>query len=48
MSKFKIIPLSKDYAAKIRNVKKDDFGNEVLEQVATGKGPCRVSLSHLK
>ena len=48
MHKFKIIPLSKEYAAKIRNERKDDFGNDVLEQVATGKGPCRVSLKPFK
>ena len=44
MSKFKIVPLSKEYAASIRNKRKDEFGNEVIEQIATGKGPCRVSL----
>jgi hypothetical protein len=48
MSKFKIVPLSKEYAAKIRNERKDDFGNEVIEQTATGKGPCRVSLKPFK
>ena len=48
MSKFKIIPLSKEYATKIREAGKDDFGNEVFEQVATGKGPCRVSLKPFK
>jgi len=48
MSKFKIIPLSKEYATKIREARKDDFGNEVIEQVATGKGPCRVSLKPFK
>jgi len=48
MNKFKIVPLSKEYAAKIRNNRKDDFGNEVVEQVATGKGPCRVSLKPFK
>jgi hypothetical protein len=48
MSKFKIIPLSKEYATKIREAGKDDFGNEVVEQVATGKGPCRVSLKPFK
>ncbi|HEY5967087.1 MAG TPA: DUF1203 domain-containing protein [Chitinophagaceae bacterium] len=48
MSKFKIVPLSKEYAAKIRNVRKDDFGNEVFEQIATGKGPCRISLKPFK
>src|SRR4051812_1243324 len=44
MKKFKIVPLSKEYAAKIRETHKDDFGHDVIEQVATGKGPCRVSL----
>lgn len=44
MNKFKIVPLSKQYAANIRNTMKDDFNHDVLEQVATGKGPCRVSL----
>lgn len=48
MNKFKIVPLSKEYAAKIRNERKDDFDNEVLEQIATGKGPCRVSLKPFK
>lgn len=48
MSKFKIVPLSRDYAAKIRNERKDDFDNEVIEQVATGRGPCRVSLKPFK
>ncbi len=44
MNKFKIVPLSEEYATHIRKTKKDNFGNEVIEQVATGKGPCRVSL----
>lgn len=44
MKKFKIVPLSEEYAKKIRETRKDDFGHEVIEQVATGKGPCRVSL----
>lgn len=44
MSKFTIVPLSKEYAAQIRSTKKDVYGNAVAEQVATGKGPCRVSL----
>ena len=38
------MPLSKEYAAKIRETNKDDFGHDVMEHVATGKGPCRVSL----
>ena len=44
MSKFKIVPLSEEYAARVRENQKDDFGHNVIEQVATGKGPCRVSL----
>ena len=44
MKQFKIIPLSKAYAATIRQNGVDNFGHELIEQVATGKGPCRVSL----
>ena len=44
MKKFKIVPLSKEYAAQIRSTGKDAFGHAVVEQVATGAGPCRVSL----
>jgi hypothetical protein len=44
MKKFKIIPLSEAYAASIRTSMKDEFGHEVMEQLATGMGPCRVSL----
>lgn len=44
MSNFKIVPLLKDYAQRIRKTRKDDFGHEVVEQVATGAGPCRISL----
>ena len=44
MNNFRIVPLSKEYAARIRQSKKDEFNHEVIEQVATGKGPCRVSL----
>lgn len=44
MSKFKIIPLSKQYAEKIRRTGIDDFGHKVIKEIATGHGPCRVSL----
>ena len=44
MIQFKIVPLSEEYASKIREAQKDNFGHEVVEQVATGLGPCRVSL----
>lgn len=44
MKQFKIVPLSREYANKIKENNKDYFGHEVIEQLATGKGPCRVSL----
>ena len=44
MKRFKIVPLSREYANKIKENNRDDFGHEVIEQIATGKGPCRVSL----
>ena len=44
MNNFKIVPLSKKYAQRIRESRQDDFGHEVIEQIATGSGPCRVSL----
>lgn len=44
MNTFKIVPLSEAFATRIRESRKDDFGNEVIEQVAKGYGPCRVSL----
>lgn len=44
MTQFRIVPLSKSYAASIRKKGVDTFGHEIVEQVATGKGPCRVSL----
>jgi hypothetical protein len=44
MSHFKIVPLPEAYATHIRTTRQDDFGHEVIEQMATGYGPCRVSL----
>lgn len=44
MKNFRIVPLSEEYADKIRQSRIDDFGNEVIEKIATGYGPCRVSL----
>lgn len=40
--------MSKEYAARIRRNNKDEFGHELIEQVAKGKGPCRVSLQPFK
>ena len=48
MPAFKIVPLSAEYADHIRTARVDDFGHEVIEQVATGRGPCRVSLRPFK
>ncbi|HUM46904.1 MAG TPA: DUF1203 domain-containing protein [Chitinophagales bacterium] len=44
MSRFRIIPITKEYAARIRKTAKDDFGHAVMEEIAKGYGPCRVSL----
>jgi hypothetical protein len=44
MNNFKIIPVDAAYATRIRETLIDDFGHKVIEQLATGKGPCRVSL----
>ena len=43
--RFKIVPLSKEFAEQIRASRRDEFGNKVIEQVAAGDGPCRVSLT---
>jgi len=42
--KFKIVPISKDYINRLREEGRDDFGNEITEQIAGGYGPCRLSL----
>jgi hypothetical protein len=44
MKQFKIVPLSEEYARKLRENQIDDFGHGIVEQIAIGKGPCRVSL----
>lgn len=44
MNPFRIVPLSEEFAGRIRRTRKDDFGHEVIEQLSTGYGPCRVSL----
>ncbi len=48
MTKFKIVPLSKKLATQIRTCRKDNFGHHIVEQTATGLGPCRVSLKPFK
>lgn len=44
MHSFRIVPLSRDFARAVKTSGVDDFGHPLIEQVATGKGPCRVSL----
>ncbi len=44
MNAFTIVPLSAGFAKQIRDSRVDEFGGAVVEQVATGAGPCRVSL----
>ena len=44
MKPFKIVPISEEYAKQIRSSRRDAFNHEIVEQVATGLGPCRVSL----
>jgi hypothetical protein len=44
MKTFKIVPLAHAYTQKIRSSMVDDFNNPVIEQLAIGLGPCRVSL----
>jgi hypothetical protein len=41
---FKIVPLAREYASKILAAGHDDFGNNIVEQIASGYGPYRVSL----
>lgn len=44
MRNFRIVPFTSDYAQKIKTAGIDEFGHQVIEQVSTGYGPCRVSL----
>jgi hypothetical protein len=44
MRNYKIVPLALEVAQSIKETGKDLFGHDVVEQVATGYGPCRVSL----
>ena len=44
MNNFRIVPLSKNYVQRVIETGRDEFGHEVIEQVATGLGPCRISL----
>jgi hypothetical protein len=44
MKTFKIVPISRTYAEKIKSAMIDSFNNPIIEQLANGLGPCRVSL----
>lgn len=44
MRNFRVVPLPLEAARKIKETGKDQYGHAVIEQVATGYGPCRVSL----
>lgn len=44
MNKFKIVPISREHAQNVRATMQDDFGHQLIDSVATGSGPCRVSL----
>ncbi len=44
MRNFKIVPISKGYAYGVKKAQKNDFGHALEAQLATGLGPCRVSL----
>ena len=48
MNKFKIVPVSKVFAQKTKSAMRDEFGHQITEKVATGSGPCRVSLKPFK
>ena len=46
--RFKIVSVSKQYISELRSDGHDNFGNEIVEQIAGGYGPCRVSLKPFK
>ncbi|HEX2608367.1 MAG TPA: DUF1203 domain-containing protein [Flavisolibacter sp.] len=44
MRNFEVVALSRQAVAAIREQRVDAYGHAVMEQTATGAGPCRVSL----
>ena len=44
MSNFKIVPIDGAWAARVRETQQDEFGHQLQAVLATGRGPCRVSL----
>jgi hypothetical protein len=45
MRKFKIIPIAKEYAEKIRSSMRDDFGHELHTASLSGRALCRFCLT---
>ncbi|HTI07511.1 MAG TPA: DUF1203 domain-containing protein [Puia sp.] len=48
MKPFKIVPLSNEWAKKIRAAGQDEFGHPVVEEAVTSGGPCRITLRQFK
>jgi hypothetical protein len=48
MHTFTIVPLSKEYAQRVRETGQDEFGHSVVAEPMTGTGPCRVTLRQLR
>lgn len=44
MTNFRIVPVDAAWAARVRETKQDDFGHPLEAVLATGRGPCRLSL----
>lgn len=48
MCSFRIVPVPKKEAIKIKKSGYDELGNPVIQEIASGLGPCRVSLKPFK
>lgn len=44
MNNFEIVPLSSAFVENIKLTNEDLFGNPLISEIATGYGPCRLSL----
>jgi len=44
MNSFEIVPITKKESIQIKKSGYDELSNEIIREVATGLGPCRVSL----
>lgn len=45
MRQFRVVPLSEAFASHVRRTGKDLYDIDVVEQLSTGYGPCRISLT---